>query len=224
MLLIGEKSGVLETMNQFLEKSGKNTSLSKEGQVRSLYFYGMDCVPCESAASCAIQSASARTDCGIDLNFSGNIAKYGKAESGMEYIFVLNNGASEDETESIRSIPFERMYAGAAGEPDENLLITCTFPFELAATPTLAASETAGVNAGGAFAFSTNDPTVSIQIRQLAVAADGEEETAKSTIVAWQDLDSDLITLTKAPQFDQDTGKIEISCSIDTSRLAQDEP
>lgn len=224
LLIIGEKSNVLTTMDRFLEKSANTSSLAAEGQVESLYFYGLDCVPYAEMAAGLMQYGSVQTEDAIKMDFTGNISRLGTADYDMSYIFNLGNGTPEELANAICSIPFAKLYAGAVGKADENVRITCRFPFELISSPVLDATATNDLNGGKAFGFTRDNSTVSITIRQLAYAAVSEDATEAAEIVGWESPNANLITLAEAPQFNDDTDEIEICCKLDTSQLKRDEP
>lgn len=224
VLFIGEPEHVLKVMNQFLEKCNNTKSLSRAGQVESLFYYGLSCIPFTEEKTGSMNFASAKTFNKPSVEFSGNIAKYGESGYDPKYVFDISDEVPENMMESIQSIPLAKVYAGARTTDEANVHISCGIPFQLIMSPSLEEDDAQFINGGKEFEFTENNPFVELYPKLLQCNMGTGENPKKMTINSWGDPAQNLIVLAQNPVFNRELHTIDVYCSLDTTQLALDEP
>lgn len=213
LLLIGSPEQVYETTNQIVEKCKNNRNLSGDDQVKSVFFSGLKCASNTDASAGAI----AQQEIKPELSYCGNIAAYGAAGYDKRFTFVLTDDISKEDSDAIDEIPFAKVYSGASAPTDENITVTCKFPFIIRSYP----AQTA---AGGAtYSFSGNNPTVSVsEVKQLDLVE--KEGGLSADINGWIACGAKMLTLSGEPVFDEENGTFQMGFTVNTTALTKDLP
>ncbi|MPM01485.1 hypothetical protein SDC9_47725 [bioreactor metagenome] len=224
LLIIGNPKQVYETTNKILEKCENNSNLNREGQVNSVYFSGLECVSSKTANS------AGATNCTMqwkepNLEFCGNILSYGEKieEKNVQgYMFFFNKDeVTQEDIDTISRMPLAKIYSEAPSPTEENIRITCSFPFSLR---TCIKQSGASMTEGSILLdFSASTPTVTLsQVNQLDLTVNDNKITAK--ITGWSTCDSGLISLYGEPVFDAESGQFQVGLVLNNSMLQQDLP
>ena len=222
LLVIGAPEQVYETTQQIVDKCKNNRDLSGEGQVKSLYFSGLECVPCSEGNLQGLSGNMMQDEIEPKFTFCGNIAAYGTTDYKARFIFDITH--IEDEvSEIISEIPLASIYKGAAAQDGENIHVECQFPFAIRNDFTLT-NPGSSENGEGSYTFAKNDPAVTVtEIKKLDLEQ-VDEYSAKITEDAWTTCDAKTFTQASAPVFDQTSGKIQMEFVIFPSALQDDLP
>lgn len=222
LLIIGNPKQVYETTNKILEKCKNNSNLNENGKVNSVYFSGLECVSNQTAyssggANCATQWTEP------NLEFCGNILSYGEEiekEAVRKYVFSFND-ADQESIDAISLMPLAKIYSEAPTPTEENIRITCSFPFSL---QTCIKQSGASMTEGStAFSFAENNPSVSLALpNQLGLTVNDDKITAN--ISGWDECDSGLLSLNGEPVFDAESGQYQVGLMLNNSKLQQDLP
>jgi len=222
LLIIGAPEQVYETTQQIVEKCKNNRDLSGEGQVKSLYFSGLECVPCSEGNLQGLSGNITQNKIEPKLTFDGNIAAYGTTDYKPRFVFDITH-IEDDDCDIISKIPLASIYTGAASQDGENIHVECQFPFVIRNDYTLTNLGSSGDNMG-TYTFARNNPAVTVtEIKKLDLQP-MDEFTANITDVGWTDCDSKTFSQAGEPVFDQTSGKFQMGFVVYPSVLQADLP
>ncbi len=223
LLIIGNPEQVYETTNKILEKCKNNSNLNRDGQVNSVYFSGMECVPSQTANATGGTSGETQSR-ESKLEFCGNILSYGaeiEEKNVQGYMFFFSKEVAQSDIEAISQLPLAKIYSGAPSPAEENVHITCSFPFALRSCIKQSGASMAGDSM--LFTFPENNPTVSLsKSERLGLASNDGKLTA--SIIDWRACDSGLIALYGKPVFDAEKGQFQVGLLLNNTMLQQDLP
>jgi len=222
LLVIGAPEQVYETTQQIVDKCKNNRDLSGEGQVKSLYFSGLECVPCSEGNQQGLTGSITQDEIEPKLAFCGNIAAYGTTDYKARFIFDITHIEDEDSA-VISEIPLASIYKGSEAQDGENIHVECQFPFVVRNDFTLT-NPGSSENGVDTYTFAKNDPQVTVtEIKKLDLEQ-VDEYSAKITDAGWTACDSKTFTQAGEPVFDQASGKIQMGFVVYPSALQDDLP